>query len=167
MAFCFQTRAELGAARLEFLLLFRNKLEHLENHYSSSMPSKIGDYLRVIRNITKFKNITQERIQGKKHFQKWIWMLACGDERIFGQLIKLRKLLNYSPDRYLWYADKAQEMFSFLSEDIHAGGGRMLDIQFVKKEHVREYISYLSEDLQKAATIIFLLVKVGSIMSST
>ncbi len=119
------------------------------------MPPNVGDYLKAIRNITALQNITAERLQGKKHFQKWIWILAFGDERIFRQLTKLREFLSRSAEEYLWYADKAQDIFDFLSEDTHAAGGRVLDVQFVKKNKVREYISYLSADLQKAAVIFF------------
>ena len=154
ISYCFQNKTEEAAAKLEFLLLYRNKLGYIEEHYCPWMPFDDCEYFDELRKDLRFKNFRPSDLIWRKHSKKWLWVLAFGDSKKCTQIDTLRSMLDYNVTRYVWYANQAQKMFDLLNDDNHLEG-RVLDVNYLKKDQVATYISFLNPDMQEAATIFF------------
>jgi hypothetical protein len=118
------------------------------------MPFNDDQYFAEIQKLRGLEDFRRSDLLWNKHSKKWLWILLFGDEEKCRQIDTLRTYLKRDVKRYTWFANQAQKMLELLSDDNHLEG-RVLDIKYLKKDQVTNYIKFLNPDMREAATIFF------------
>ncbi|XP_065202914.1 uncharacterized protein LOC135833174 [Planococcus citri] len=142
------------AGRYQFILISRNKIVFIEDHYCKGAPENDDEFRQKIKEDERFKNIPDNDISCKKHAKKWLWMLVKGNAKIFTQLNDLRKRLNDNADQFIWFAEQIQGIFDVFNDNVHSASS-LLDPKHLDLNNIGKHMGALSPDVQKAMKILY------------
>lgn len=149
----FQNEARRDAAVFEFLLISRKELEIIAK-FAKGCPGDVKPFTADMQKLPEFANIDAAKLSGGKHFRKLLWMLAKLDPNVSKQVEVLRNLLQHDPEKYIWFANQSQYLYDFFSNDIH-DDGRLLNVKYVDKKLIPNYVQFLPADLRKAMLLFW------------
>ena len=109
-----------------------------------------------MKKLSRFTNINDGKLSGGKHFRQILWILTKLDPIASKQVESLRGQLEYDPDKYLWFANQGQNLFSFFSDDVIHNECNLIDAKYyVKKKNMPTYFWFLPSDLRKAMVLFW------------